>query len=124
MEKRGGRRWTTVPEMSRHVAFLRAINTTGRRTKNAHLSEAFRSVGASYAQGFIASGNVIFDIDNEVDVEFINQVEAAFLKTYGFDIPTIHSEGDQRFGRRAVRRIPQVDAQARIHRESPGDEYG
>ena len=79
----------TAPEVSRYVAFLQAVNTGGRRVKNVQLSEALRSIGASHAQGFIASGNVIFDIDRPVDDEFIEQIELAFYEAYGFDIPTV-----------------------------------
>ena len=75
--------------MSRYVAFLRAINTTGRRAKNVQLSDAFRNVGASYAQGFLASGNVVFDIDRPVDDDLVEEIELALHAMCGFDIPTI-----------------------------------
>lgn len=78
-----------MTDESRHVAFLRAINTTGRRVKNDRLSEVLRGMGATYAQGFIASGNLIFDIDRAVDQDFVEELEAAFHSAYGFEIPTI-----------------------------------
>ena len=75
--------------MSRHVAFLRAINTTGRRTNNALTSQAFLNVGATFAQGFIASGNVIFDVDRPVDDKFIDEIEQSFDDICGFEIPAV-----------------------------------
>ena len=74
--------------MSRHVAFLRAVNTTGRRVKNARLAGIIKDLGATYAQGFIASGNIVFDTDLAVDTSFIVSVESAFFEAYSFEIPT------------------------------------
>jgi len=78
----------------RHVAFLRAINTTGRRAKNEDLCEVFTRMGASYAEGFIASGNVIFDMDRPVSQGFVDELEPAFRDTFGFEIPTIIRTAD------------------------------
>ena len=81
--------------MTRHVAFLRAVNTTGRRVKNSRLSEIVLSLGASNAQGFIASGNVIFDTETVVDEAFVETLEDAFLASYGFEIPTVVRSADE-----------------------------
>lgn len=71
----------------RHVAFLRAINTGNRRAKNPELCAPVEAVGASFAQGFLASGNVVFDAD--VDDGFVDRLEAAYVQALGFEVPVI-----------------------------------
>lgn len=46
--------------MPTYVAFLRAINVTGRFVKMAALADAFRTLGYTDARTYINSGNVIF----------------------------------------------------------------
>ena len=53
------------------------------------MTRALHNVGATYAQGFIASGNVIFDIDRLVDDELIIEIEQSFYDTCGFDTPAV-----------------------------------
>jgi uncharacterized protein (DUF1697 family) len=47
--------------MMRYVAFLRAINTPGRRVKMEHLRSVFAAGGFGNVASHIASGNIIFD---------------------------------------------------------------
>ncbi len=47
--------------MSRHVAFLRAINVGGHVVKMDQLRQLFEGMGLANVKTFIASGNVIFD---------------------------------------------------------------
>ena len=46
--------------MTRYIAFLRAINVSGRRVKMDHVRKLFEALGFSNVETFIASGNVIF----------------------------------------------------------------
>ena len=82
-------------QLKRHVAFLRAINTGSRRAKNAQLSEVVEQVGASFAQGFIASGNVVFDVPEDPDASFGERLEAAYLSSLGFEVPVILRSAQQ-----------------------------
>ena len=77
----------------RHVAFLRAINTGNRRVKNPQLSGVVESMGASFAQGFLASGNVVFDAD--VDAGFVDRLETAYEAALGFEVPVILRSADE-----------------------------
>ena len=75
--------------MAKHVAFLRAINTGNRRVKNPQLTEVLIQCGATSAVGFLASGNVIFEIDRDVDRSFVSTVEGAFNEALRFNVPAI-----------------------------------
>jgi uncharacterized protein (DUF1697 family) len=44
----------------KYVAFLRAINVSGRNIKMPELAEHFRSLGYEHVETFITTGNVIF----------------------------------------------------------------
>ena len=48
-------------EVTRYVAFLRAINVGGHTVKMERLRELFAELGLANVETFIASGNVIFD---------------------------------------------------------------
>ena len=52
--------------MTRHIAFLRAINITGRTIKMDRLRALFAELGLANVATFIASGNVLFDADGAV----------------------------------------------------------
>ena len=71
--------------MTRYVAFLRAINTPGRNVTMEPIRRAFRSVGLDNVATFIASGNVIFDTEEDADPT--KRIEAALADEAGFEIP-------------------------------------
>ena len=62
---------------------------------NMHLIERFTRVGASYAEGVLASGNIVFDVDREVDDLFVGSIEVALREELGFEIPTIVCSGEK-----------------------------
>jgi uncharacterized protein (DUF1697 family) len=70
--------------MDRYVAFLRAINTPGRRVEMDRVRAAFESAGHDNVETFIASGNVIFDAGAGDHTE---RIEAALEREVGFAIP-------------------------------------
>ena len=70
----------------RYVAFLRAINTPPRHVKMARLREAFEGLGFENVSTFIASGNVIFDTDDDFDL--VGRIESALADALGFEVPT------------------------------------
>ena len=51
---------------TRYVAFLRAINVGGRTIKMDKLRTLFEALGLANVETFIASGNVIFESDDDV----------------------------------------------------------
>ncbi len=103
--------------MPRHVAFLRAVNTIGRRARNTELCAALRRVGASYAEGVLASGNIVFDVDRKVDDAFVESIEAALREETGFEVPTIVRSGG---ALRAVQRAqPFTEAQVAASAGAP-----
>jgi uncharacterized protein (DUF1697 family) len=53
------------PSPTRYVAFLRAINVGGRTIKMDELRKLFEALGLASVETFIASGNVIFESDED-----------------------------------------------------------
>ncbi len=72
--------------MTRYVAFLRAINTPPRHVKMERLRAVFESLGFDNVATFIASGNVIFDTDDDADLG--PRIETALQAALGFEVPT------------------------------------
>jgi uncharacterized protein (DUF1697 family) len=71
---------------TRMFAFLRAINTGGRRLTNHRLLEPFRAAGLDDVSAYQAAGNVTFLADRDpvaLEVELTALLGAA----YGFDVP-------------------------------------
>jgi uncharacterized protein (DUF1697 family) len=71
--------------MPRYVALLRAINTPGRNVKMEPIRSALQSMGLDDVETFIASGNVIFNTDDD-DQDLIERIEAALAAGVGLDI--------------------------------------
>jgi uncharacterized protein (DUF1697 family) len=78
----GPRRW---------FAFLRAINTGGRRLRNEELLAPFRSLGLDDVAAYQAAGNVTFLGDPPEPAT----VEAAIVEAYGFHAPVFLRTADQ-----------------------------
>ena len=71
--------------MSKHIAFLRAINVGGHNVKMDDLRQLFESLGLSNVETFIASGNVIFDakVGNVKDAE--KKIETCLHESPGYE---------------------------------------
>lgn len=71
--------------MSKQVAFLRAINVGGRRIKMDELNAIFKNAGLKDVQTFLASGNVIFDINIEDAPLLEEKLEQSIFEHFGFE---------------------------------------
>ena len=69
----------------RFYAFLRAINTGGRRLTNEQLLAPFEAMGFTAVAAYQAAGNVTFRSDAPPDERTI---EVALARSYGFETPT------------------------------------
>ncbi len=74
--------------MPRYVAFLRAINVGGRNVKMDRLREVFESLGFTNVETFIASGNVIFEWQDQDTRALERQIEARLLESLGYHVDT------------------------------------
>lgn len=75
--------------MSRHVAFLRAINVGGSHVvKMDALRELFEALGFAHVETFIASGNVIFDTRSLNLGAVERRIEKALEETLGYEVTT------------------------------------
>lgn len=74
--------------MSKHIAFLRAINVGGHNVKMDRLRQLFESLGFSNVETFIASGNVIFDakVGNIKVLE--KKIESCLHEALGYEVAT------------------------------------
>jgi uncharacterized protein (DUF1697 family) len=70
--------------MPTYVAFLRAINVTGRFLKMSALAEAFHRVGHVDARTHINSGNVIFSASKSTTQTLQNSLELQLDPLIGF----------------------------------------
>jgi uncharacterized protein (DUF1697 family) len=68
----------------KYVAFLRAINVSGRNIKMAELAEHFRSLGYEQVETFIQTGNVIFESAVPSSSELAASIAAALEPLLGF----------------------------------------
>ena len=71
--------------MHNYIAFLRAINVGGHNIKMDYLKLLFKKMGFSNAETFIASGNVIFESNEEDRLKIENTIEKYLLKSLGYN---------------------------------------
>lgn len=74
--------------MPRMVALLRAINVGGRTVTMARLREAFRALGLTGVDTFIASGNVIFQTRARSLPALERRIAAHLEELLGFPVAT------------------------------------
>ena len=72
--------------MSKHIAFLRAINVGGHNVKMDHLRQLFESLGFSNVETFIASGNVIFDAKAGNAKALEKKIEISLHEALGYEV--------------------------------------
>ena len=75
-------------EMQKVVAFLRAINVGGHTVKMADLRTLFDSMGCRNVETFIASGNVIFDSEEENNHRLEAKIEQTLIQALGYQVVT------------------------------------
>jgi uncharacterized protein (DUF1697 family) len=74
--------------MTKHIAFLRAINVGGRNVKMNRLREIFELMGFSNVETFIASGNVIFESKSKDEDALVKKIEKGLNESLGFEVAT------------------------------------
>ncbi len=72
--------------MTRHVAFLRAINVGGHTVKMARLAGLFEEMGFDRVATFIASGNVLFDSAARDARTLERRIERALEESLGYEV--------------------------------------
>lgn len=82
--------------MSRHVAFLRAINVGGHTVKMTELRAHFEALGFAQVETFLASGNVVFETKRRAAATvFAREIEARLEADLGYAVATfIRSDGE------------------------------
>ncbi|SQI39676.1 Uncharacterized protein conserved in bacteria [Rhodococcus coprophilus] len=73
--------------MTRYVALLRGINVGGIRIRMADLAEVFSAAGHRDVRTVLASGNVLFDSDDDATA-LEAALEAALTDRFGYDAYT------------------------------------
>ena len=77
-----------IPLMSKHIAFLRAINVGGHNVKMDHLRQLFESLDLSNVETFIASGNVIFESKTANSKSLEKKIEKKLHEELGYEVAT------------------------------------
>lgn len=80
--------------MPRYFAFLRAINTGGRRLTNEELLAPFRALGLHDVAAYQAAGNVTFEADRAKPIDS-ERIEEAVIAAYGFATPVFLRVADE-----------------------------
>ena len=73
--------------MSRHIAFLRAINVGGHTVKMDRLREMFEALGFADVETFIASGNLLFD-SKGAPAALERKIEQRLADALGYEVAT------------------------------------
>jgi uncharacterized protein (DUF1697 family) len=74
--------------MSKHIAFLRAINVGGHTVKMDTLRQLFESLGLSNVETFIASGNVVFESKAGNTKMLEKKIETCLNESVGYEVAT------------------------------------
>jgi uncharacterized protein (DUF1697 family) len=74
--------------MPRYIAFLRAINVSGRNVKMEYLRLKFEELGFNQVETFIASGNVFFESPTLDEPDMVNRIQTRLAESLGFQVPT------------------------------------
>jgi uncharacterized protein (DUF1697 family) len=77
--------------MNRRIAILRGINVGGKRKiLMADLKSMFEKLNFSNVQTYIQSGNVLFDLNEEIEnTKLALNIELAIKDNFGFEVPVI-----------------------------------
>lgn len=74
--------------MKKYLSLLRGINVGGqKKIKMVDLKAMYEAEGLAQVRTYIQSGNVIFKSDQSNKTLLIQQIEAAILKTFGYEVP-------------------------------------
>jgi uncharacterized protein (DUF1697 family) len=111
-----------------YIAFLRAINTTGRFVRMERLRRVFREMGFSNIETHIQSGNVSFESDDLNIIKLENQIEFGLQDTLGYPVPTfIRTDKEllkiveQHSFEVSTARVGSTLYVAFLHKQPPGD---
>lgn len=77
--------------MMTYIALLRGINVGGKRIiKMAELKNVLLALGLKDVNTYIQSGNVLFRLDEKVDVLAVQgEIEKEIKRVWGFDVPVV-----------------------------------
>ena len=74
--------------MHRYIAFLRAINVGGHTVKMDALRKHFSKMGFTNVETFIASGNVLFDADDDEPAALEERIAHELESRLGYPVGT------------------------------------
>ena len=77
-----------MTNMTKTIAFLRAINVGGHNVKMESLRALFEQLGFDAVETFIASGNVVFETDAAPDTALEAAIEAHLKAALGYEVAT------------------------------------
>jgi uncharacterized protein (DUF1697 family) len=81
--------------VSTYAAFLRGMNVGGHRISNEELRAVFSGIGLAEVRTFRASGNVIFDAEEETLPALSTRIEDGLASALGYAVPTFLREASE-----------------------------
>jgi uncharacterized protein (DUF1697 family) len=86
-----------MAQMTRYIAFLRAINVGGHTVRMETLRDLFTAHGFANVETFIASGNVIFESRLKADPRVEKEIERRLESALGYGVATfVRSDAEVR----------------------------
>jgi len=78
----------------RYISILRGINVGGnRKILMKDLKSLYEGLGFAEVETYIQSGNVVFESEQNTDLE--EKIQQSIAKTFGFDVPVIIRTADE-----------------------------
>ena len=103
---------TSIQDMPKYIAFLRAINVGGHTVKMDQLRKLFEELGFSNVETFIASGNVIFDSAFKSTPTLEKKIESFLHKSLGYPVATFLRTPDELASASRYKPFPKLKADA------------
>jgi len=76
--------------MTTHISLLRGINVSGKnKIRMTDLRDLYASLGFAQVETYLQSGNVVFEAGETDGTVLSQQIEAAIVRAWGFDVAVL-----------------------------------
>ena len=100
--------------MTQYVALLRGINVGGHNVKMTEMRKEFEALGLANVSTIIASGNVLFQSDDQSVAVLQQRIEAALRQRLGYGVATFLRTSQEITAISAFPAFPDMDSPGRV----------